>query len=275
MTDDELYNKAKYYGRNALYWRQKFIGLLPEVNRRQLFERKGFDSIFEFAYKLAGLSEQQVRTTLNLGQKFSDKPALKALLEEGKVSINKLVRIQSIATPENEGELAEAVQILPKRALETWVRDEKSISINGPAKPLFEVKSLPGQDLHLSDEVTEKLLELQKKGLDLNELLLEFLQKREEEIAEEKETICESLQQAKSGYVPVRTKKVVQKEHGSKCSIVTCKKPSEELHHTQTFALSRRHDPRYLAPLCKDHHVIAHTINLKVQEKRREALQNN
>ena len=28
MTDDELYNKAKFYGRNALYWRQRFIGLL-------------------------------------------------------------------------------------------------------------------------------------------------------------------------------------------------------------------------------------------------------
>ena len=274
MTDDELYNKAKFYGRNALHWRQKFIGLLPEVDRRQLFESKGFDSIFEFAYKLAGLSEQQVRTALNLNQRFSELPTLKALLEEGKVSVNKLIRVASIATPEHERELAQAVQILPKKALETWVRDEKSLNTNGSVKPLFGAKSLPGHDharqceLKISEEVTGKLLELQKKGLDLNELLLEFLNKREEEIAQEKEAICENLQTATSDYVPARTKKVVEKEHGTKCSIVTCKKPSEDLHHTQTFALSRRHDPRYLAPLCKEHHTIAHSINLKAREKR-------
>ncbi len=235
MTDDELYNKAKFYGRNALVWRQKFIGLLPEVNRRQLYGRKGFDSIFEFSYKLAGLSEQQVRTALNLDQRFSGLPALKALLVEGKVSVSKLVRVASIATVENERELAEALQILPKRALETWVRDEKSLGENGLNKPQNEGKSLPGHDharqceLKISEEVTGKLLELQKKGLDLNELLLEFLNKREEEIAQEKEAICENLQTATSDYVPARTKKVVEKEHGTKCSIVTCKKPSEDL----------------------------------------------
>ena len=180
----------------------------------------------------------------------------------------------SIATPENEGELGQAVQILPMTALETWVRDEKSLNANGSAKPLFEAKSLPGHDharqceLKISEEVTGKLLDLQNKGLDMNELLLEFLNKREEEIAQEKEAICENLQTATSDYVPARTKKLIRKEHGSKCSIQTCKKPSEDLHHTQTFALSRRHDPRYLAPLCKEHHTIAHSINLKAREKR-------
>ena len=162
------------------------------------------------------------------------------------------------------------MQILPKTALETLVRDEKSSNVKGCIEPLFEV--VPGHDLRLSEEVTKRLLELQEKGIDVNEVLLEFLDRREQEIADEKEAICEGLKTAKSGYVPARTTKVVQKEYGSKCSIQTCKKPAEHLHHTQTFALSRMHDPRYLAPLCKDHHVIAHSINLKFQEKRREAM---
>ena len=262
MTDEKLYELAKMYGRNVLFWRQKFMGLLPEVEKRKLYERKNFGSIFEFAYKLAGLSEQQVRTALNLEKRFEGLPVLRGLLVEGKVSINKLVRVASIACSENEGELAEAVQLLPKKALETWVRD-------GLDKPQNEGKVVPGHDLKLSEEVTGKLLELQEKGLDLNSLLLEFLEKREEEIAQEKEAICETREEAKSRPVPARTQKVLAKEHGSKCSIKTCKKPAEELHHTQTFALSKRHDPRYLAPLCREHHVIAHTINLKFQEKRR------
>ncbi len=269
MTDEQLYRKAKFYGKNALYWRQKFIGLLPEVERRRLYEKKGCDSVFEFAFKLAGLSEKQVRKVLNLERRFSDKPVLKALLERGEVSVNKLVRVVSIATPQNEGEWAQAVQVLPNRAIETLVRDEKQ---NGLNKPQIEKKSAHVHALKLSDEVTEKLLELQEKGIDVNEVLLELLKKREEEIAEEKKTISEGLGAAKPGYVPQRLKKILRKEHGTKCSIRTCKKPAQQLHHTQTFALSQRHDPHYLAPLCKDHHTIAHAINLKVQEKRREAV---
>ena len=268
MTDEKLYELAKLYGRNALVWRQKFMGLLPEVEKRKLYERKNFGSIFEFAYKLAGLSEQQVRTALNLERRFESLPVLKALLVEGKVSINKLVRVASIACSENEGELAEAVQLLPQKALETFVRDDRCENENGLGQPLFGAKSLRAHELGLSEEVTGKLLELQEKGLDLNGLLLEFLQKREEEIAQEKEAICATLEEAKSRPVPARTKKVLAKEHGKKCSIATCKKPAQELHHTQTFALSKRHDPRYLAPLCREHHIIAHSINLKAREKR-------
>src|SRR3989344_2384910 len=190
MTDEKLYELAKLYGRNALVWRQKFMGLLPEVEKRKLYERKGFGSIFEFAYKLAGLSGQQVRTALNLEKRFESLPMLRSLLVEGKVSINKLVRVVSIACSENEGELAEAVQLLPHKALETFVRDERCKNENGLGQPLFVAKSLRAHDLKLSGEVTGKLLELQEKGLDVNSLLLEFLEKRESEIEEEKEATC-------------------------------------------------------------------------------------
>ncbi|MBI5755207.1 hypothetical protein HZA41_03250 [Candidatus Peregrinibacteria bacterium] len=273
LTDNQLYQKVKFYGKNALLWRQKFIGLLPEVQKRRLYEKKHFGSIFEFAFKLAGLSEQQVRTTLNLEKRFSDKPALKALLENGEVSVNKLVRIQAIATPQNEEELARVVKILPRNALETLVRDE-----NGGSKPKIEIKSLHVQDfghdgvLQLNEKVTKKLLELQKKGIDVNKVLLELLNRREREIADEKETISANLPTTTSRYVPARIQKVVRQEHGNKCSIPTCHKPAEHLHHTQTFALSNRHDPRYLAPLCKEHHLIAHSINVVVQEKRETAV---
>ncbi|MEK9159897.1 MAG: hypothetical protein AAB383_04170 [Patescibacteria group bacterium] len=255
MTDEELYEKARLYGQNALLWRQRFMGLLPEVEKRRLYATKGFGSVFEFAFKLAGLSEEQVRTALNLEKRFSDKPALKALLEKGEVSINKLVRIQSVVTPENEAFWAQQVQLLPKKALETLVRDERS---------------LPGQmlPLQISQDVKCRLEKLQEKGIDVSELLTELLDRHEQEIAEEKAAIAAELPESQSRHVPVRTQRVLHKEHGTKCSIQTCKRPAEHLHHTQTFAISHRHDPHYLAPLCKEHHIIAHTINVKVQERR-------
>lgn len=312
LTDEKLYELCRRYGSSALLWRQKFIGLLPEVNRRRLYERKGFSDVYEFAFKLCGLSEEQVRLTLNLKSRFGNMPTLEKMLEEGEVSINKLARIVSIATPENEKELAEKVKILPVKALNTLVRDEKMAAKNtetvptetrnqnGFQKPLFGDKSLYVQtDLHvqtfeLAPDITEQLNELHSKGIDVNELLRKALNQRKEEIEKRKEEIAREIQDERkerndgrgerdvqvptntnepksksaSRYVPVKVKEVIKEEHGTKCSIPTCQKPAEVLHHTQTFGLSHSHDPRFLAPLCHEHHLIAHSMDVKYHEMR-------
>ena len=285
LSDEKLFQLCKKYGTQAKLWRQKFIGLLPEVYRRKLYEKKGFGSIFEFAAKLAGLSHDQVRLALNLERRFEDKPILKNLLVEGEASINKLARVVSIATPENQEFLATKIQLLPNRALETLVRDEKVAlaqireqkNENGSPKPLFEDKSLHVQTLNfeISPDVAEELNELYTKGIDINKLLREMLQKRRTEIAEKKEEIAQEISESLltlesaapkiSRYIPVRIKKILRQEFGEKCSISTCQRPSTTIHHTQRFALAHSHDPHYLAPLCREHHAIAHSIDIKFQ----------
>ena len=249
MNDKELLETACLYGRNALLWRQKFIGLLPEIHKRELYKKKGCSSIFEFAAKFGGLSNDQVRLTLKLEERFTEMPKLHEQLVTGEVSINKLARIASIATKENEVELSEIVQNMSQKAVETLVRDEKFTGMRA-------------KNLTLNDEVKNRLIVLQEKGIDINELISSALNKREQEIAEEK---AQPVELATSRPLPAKTEKLLTKEHGTKCSIPTCKKPSEVIHHKQTFALSHRHDPNYLAPLCKEHHEIAHAINLKVR----------
>lgn len=338
LTDEKLYALCKRYGSNAKFWRQKFMGLLPEVFKRKLYESKGFGSIFEFAAKLAGVSQEQVRRVLNIEREFKDKPILHQLLVEGSVSIHKLARVVSVATKENQEIIAQQVQLLPQRALETLVRDErksgareseqelKSLNLemseqNGLFDGIFEHKSVRAHgfeskilfetqaktankikqlELKFSEEVTRQLLELQQKGIDINELILDMLKKREREIAEGKEEIAKKIikigpvsetgssqekfiaryakenpknsQKKPSRYIPVKIRKLLQKEHGSKCSISICKKRATTIHHTQRFGLASVHDPHYLAPLCSDHHVIAHSIDLKFQEIRQRVV---
>jgi len=288
LSDERLYERCKYFGKLALSYRNKFTGFLPEVNRRRLFEQKGFDSIFEFAFKLSGLSEKQVRIALNLEKSFSDKPILKELFTTGKVSVNKLARITSIATVENQEFLADQVQLLSKSAVETLVRDVKFPNKNlknqnGLFEPQIGAKSLPGQSsLNLSAEVIAKLSELQNKGLDINELILKFLKKREEEIENEKaEIIAQTLATENSAlatakktsrYIPAKTKKLLNSIHGTKCAIAHCQKPAQTIHHTARFALSQAHNPNYLAPLCHDHHLLAHSIDQSFHQKRAVAI---
>ncbi|MBI5754941.1 hypothetical protein HZA41_01840 [Candidatus Peregrinibacteria bacterium] len=145
----------------------------------------------------------------------------------------------------------------------------------------FKDKNLPGQTFHLADDVMEELNNLHLKGIDINQLLREMLKHRQEKIVAEKKEISENIRPAPSRYIPVRIQKVVHEEYGNKCSIPTCRKPAEHLHHTQTFALSRQHDPHYLAPRhehreClspfflkrKTHSASCVSINLKVHEER-------
>ncbi|MFA6305660.1 MAG: hypothetical protein WC651_02940 [Candidatus Gracilibacteria bacterium] len=320
LPDENLYNLCKEYGERTRIWRQRFTGLLPEVFKRKLYEKKGFCSIFEFSKKLAGLSEEQTRLVLNLEKRFEETPALKTLLVAGKVSINKLARIVSIAKPENEKFLANQVQILSKSAVETLVRDEKFATKNetenfektvektagentdfrkqnGLFEPLFDPKSLPGQEhfdtkntksnyaeadepqtkifesttLNLSPEVQKKLLELQQKGLDINDMLLKFLQTREQEIAQKKEEISQEPYGKPSRHIPVSVKKILYLEHGTKCSVKNCQKPSTQIHHVRRFSAVPSHNPRYLAPLCKAHHELAHSADTDYIEIRRKA----
>lgn len=271
MTDERLYQLCKEYGARARLWRQKFIGLLPEVNRRRLYEKKGFESIFVFAAKLAGLSQEQVRLALNLEKRFEDKPALKSLLVEGEVSLHKLTRVVSIATVDNERELAEKVKLLSQPALETLVRDERQFrNENGLAQPLFGSKSLRPQTLNfeLSEELIDQLNELHAQGRDMNKFLIDLLRERKEKIEEQKEVLSEAALPTKSRNLSAKVSAFLKEEYGDKCSIKTCFRPAVETHHTQRFSLARTHDPKYLAPLCHEHHSIAHAVDRKVQSYR-------
>ena len=270
MSDETIYQLCRKFGEQALYWRRRFTGLLPEVYRRRLYKRKNMSSIFEFAKKLAGMSEEQVRRTLNIDVKFEDKPILRSLLVNGEVSVNKLAKIASIATVENQAEIATQVQLLSTRALETLVRDEKfaKITANSLYEPISDQESVHvnTKEPQLDNDVKHQLAELQEKGININELIRDMLQKRTEDIKKTKDEIARNIQPAKSNYIPVKIKKIIAQEYGTKCSIDSCFKPSINIHHTQQKSISKNNNPHYLAPLCEVHHEIAHTVDLQYHE---------
>ena len=211
------------------------------------------------------MSEEQIRRVLSLDKKFEEAPVLREMLVNGEVSPNKLARVAPIANEENQEELAQKVQLLSNRAVETFVRDQKFVHVH---KSLFQ--NNPEISLELSNEVRERLIKLQEKGIDINDLLTELLDLREEAIQEMKEGIGGG-KQTDSRYIPVKTRMILNLEHGDICSIEHCKKKADHIHHSQPFSMGKTHDPRFLAPLCKEHHEIAHAINLRVQEKRKQA----
>ncbi len=120
----------------------------------------------------------------------------------------------------------------------------------------------------LSEEVKQKLIKISEQGHDINEILMNLLAKREEEIDGSIEEIGEEVQleQEKKAiismptgrYVPAKIRKVVVEKYGHKCSEENCKNIANRLHHENEFAKWKTHDPRYLRPLCKEHHELRH-----------------
>ena len=305
LSDEKLFFLCKMFGARALEARRKFLGLLPEVNSRRLYAKKGFSSIFEFAAKLAGVSGEQVRNVLNIDRKFESIPVLKNLLINGEISVNKLVRVASIATPENQVDLAEKVKLLPNRALEVLVRDVKNAKTDALQEPIFTIPELHVQPANhmvephlqnisrdinlmklLSEEVKAELMNLADREIDVNKIISDALRKRAEVIAEEKEKVAavtaivpapagqrESAADCASAalparYISIKIRRILSEEFGTKCSINGCYRKSEIIHHTQRFSLARNHDPRFLAPLCKEHHAIAHAADVRFWEWR-------
>ncbi|MCX6733706.1 MAG: HNH endonuclease [Candidatus Peregrinibacteria bacterium] len=263
LSDRELLERCVKFGKEALLWRNKFRALLPEVEKRKLYFKEGYPSIYVFGKILAGLSEEQVSESLHIALRLEDKPALRDLLESGEVSVNKIAKIMSIATVENECELAAKVQIMSTRTLEVFSRDVRNLHVKKPESNLSFA-----QELHLDEDVRKRLIELEEKGIDINQLLREALDRRDEEIMQAKEQITESLPVQSSRYIPVRVRNILKKEYGQKCAKNGCQKPSQHAHHTRRWAMDGSHDPNFMAPLCREHHQIAHAIDVRVQEMR-------
>jgi hypothetical protein len=290
MSDLELLKTCEEFGAAALKWRRKFIGLLPEVNKRGLYKKGECSSIYEFAAKLAGLSNDLVDQAIRLERKLRDKPALHEAFLEGTISMSKLERVCSRATQENQEDLLNMAKNLPRKALEVCMRDFKNLEVqnalaggfgkieNGLLEPLIDTNVLPGQNIPtlnrgLSNEVVEELNRLDEQGQDINKILIELLEYRKQKIEEEKREISEEVEKAeptKSRYIQKRIKNILEEEYGKKCAVPGCNKPSTETHHTLPFALAHRHDPTFMVPLCKEHHQIAHLVNLEYAEKLRK-----
>ncbi len=63
---------------------------------------------------------------------------------------------------------------------------------------------------------------------------------------------------AQSRHIPVKIRRVLKLEFGSKCADSACQNRSEHVHHEKPFTYYAEHDPRRLKPLCRGHHELAH-----------------
>lgn len=291
LSDKELYKKCQEYGLNAKVWLRKFEALLPEVMRRGLYKKRGFASIHEFAGKLAGMSHEKVNTVLRVAGHLEDKPALRALFEEGKVGYSKIQKVLSVVTSENEAQWAEKVVTLPQPALEVYVREHGEINrvqsvLQNASQPekveqewstiSFKVKPEMEFELRI---IKQKLEKGRGQALSFGEVLQELIKNYNEpqthKIPENSEAVMDKTLETEhlelkqctnefaefgivTRHMPVAVQRFVMDRQKGYCAWIGCNKPPEIFHHTRRYALQKNHDPDFIVHLCEVHERIAH-----------------
>jgi len=255
MTDKELYKLCCECGAKARMWSKKFASLLPEVEKRKLWKKRGFYSIEHFAAELAGMSHSTVEAIFEVSKKVEDKPNLKSrMATEG---WSKVRVVAQIATKETDKFWAEQVEKLPKRALETLVREKRAIDT-----PVECPKAIPGDkewsrlSFTVKPEVELKLrkfrqkLEKEKKeAIGLGEALEELLKLAEEP---PKQTRKSSGTTGRN----ISAQKNSETDNNGKCTFPGCNKPHTCYHHPDRYAVTQNHDR--IVALCDEHHQLAH-----------------
>lgn len=269
LTDVELYKLCREYGHNAVQWRRKFAGLLPEVQRRTLYYRRGFGSIYEFSFKLCGLSRETVDRILMLSRRLKDMPCLLALLESGQGSWTKIERVAWVATSKTDSFWAEKVQTMTARALTEFVKGQKNTAGGIPddkpelRKMSFKMTSQVEQKLRLVKQSLEKD---KKRLLSFNEVIDTLVEKAPQPQTEIKicpECARRKALEAKGRHIPAETKRYVYAKYNGLCGFQNCRRPATSLHHTRRYALNPSHDPDFLVPLCHNHERLAHSGHIE------------
>lgn len=249
MRIEEIHQKFIEYGTHAKEWRNKCILLLPDIEKYEVWKKKGFGSIYEYAAKLAGLTKLQVDEAIRVLRKIEDKPALLAIANQK--GINAVKPVTTIATKESDQYWANKAATMSKNELETFVREIKKTEDQADNSQK-ETISKEFITMELSPGIAAKLKQL--KDNDWNDLMKTFIALYEKDLAASKPPAKKTA----SRPIPAKIEQYVIKRCRNKCEFPNCNKPYRHLHHTNRFASDKIHDPNQIVALCKAHHNLAH-----------------
>lgn len=252
--DRQIHQQFSQYGQNAREWMQKCVLLLPEIERREIWKKKGCGSIYEYAAKLAGMSRGVVDEALWVLKKVEDKPELMKIVQEK--GLRRVRPLIPLATKETERFWAEKARIMSRSTLEAYVKNYRSEFIPGN-KPLPEKRTIV---LELPMALAQRLEQAQKRTgfVEEIEIMLSKLEAKEQEVQRKVSQANSKLRETPSRYIPANIKQHVLQRTSGLCAYPSCIKPATSLHHTQRWALEKIHDPQRLHGLCTAHERLAH-----------------
>lgn len=126
ITVEEKFLHAKFvkFGGIAKEWTRKCALLLPEIEKHEIWRKKHFRDIYDYALKLAGISRSSVDDALWVLKKIENKPTLMKVVE--RKGINAVRPIVAILNEQNADFWAEKAMTMSRHTLEIYVKEIKN-----------------------------------------------------------------------------------------------------------------------------------------------------
>ncbi len=252
---NELHSQFCEYGASAKQWLRKCSLMLPDIEKYEVWRKKGFGTIYEYAAKLASMSRGQVDDALYILRKIENKPALLKVVEEK--GINSVRPVVAIATQDNQKYWAEKAMEMSHHTLATYVREFRSLESNHE-----QVRTVI---LQLSEKLVLRL-EALKGDQDWEAMMTKFVEKFEKSEPMVKPMVKPPIKEKASRHIPKKIKEYILKRSKGRCEFPNCGKKYKHLHHTNRFASNRTHNPDQIVALCTEHHDLAHKGFIKNEE---------
>ncbi len=278
---ENLHKKFVQLGRQKFKLTNEMLAILPEIYESGIYKKFTY-TIVEYAGKYGGIPRSTVEKRLRIEKHLHDKPKLKEAIKT--VGLNKVAMVVTLATPENEGVLADKIGNMSKPAVQTLSKELRQKNAEGLSGEMMCEAKPEKIKLELDEEMTFLFLKLKKKwggNMSNREVMSMILGKVvETEFATKnrrtetksvpgenstKERGCGKTvrSKAETRYVSVHKRRETLGD--GKCSYPNCNKPAEVFHHRDRFSKSKSHDS--IVVLCRDHHEFMHNGLVQSEKK--------
>lgn len=275
-SDKFLHQQFTRLGRDRNQLTYKLLAILPEIFQREIYKQYGYQTIYEYAGKLAGLSRITIDKALKLEKKLENKPFLQKVISE--CGVHKVSLIAKLATPETDAAWADKVKNMSIASLRELSKEVHKIKKSETSPELFDklnIDFINAISITLDHESQFLFLKLKKEfckkkrfHMSNKEALKQMLQylaqhvfqkdiQRNTHTPSKKITGDFSKNSTKiTRYIPIQIKRTILQKTDERCAYPGCNNPYENFHHRIPFSLSRNHDS--IIPLCKKHHEFMH-----------------
>jgi HNH endonuclease len=239
--------------RNIAYW-------LLELDRRRLYETRGFSSIGDYAMELVGIKPRKAQYLVFIASRLEKLPGIRAAFETGELSWTKAREIVSVATVETESEWLEKARVLSNRDLEREVRHHAGRGSGGFATVTI---SMPVEILEMWNdayELAERLCgtELEKWQV-LEPALAEFLGTHLPTVNGSGGVSTEAPGMDDEKGLPEPVRNAVLERDGWQCAFPGCTmRKTLDVHHISFRSHGGSDEPANLVCLCRSHHALVH-----------------
>ena len=119
MTDNEVIEKMKEIGQSERKVQARWLYYLAEVDRRKLYARDGYSSLFDFVVDELKYAKGTAGKRIYIMRVAEKYPVIYSLIENQKLCLTAISTLAAYLTPENHEELLSRTQRVSTRDLET------------------------------------------------------------------------------------------------------------------------------------------------------------